>query len=77
MGAARVFEITKSPLTMTAEDGIGTARAVPDAKNCSFALRSWAHFSESREVITAAFRSAGIERRLHWLPAAKPTVVET
>jgi hypothetical protein len=77
MGAARVPEITKSPLTMTAEDGIGAARAFPDAKIIPLHYEGWAHFSESREVITAAFRSAGIERRLHWLPAAKPTVVET
>jgi len=77
MGAARVSEITKSPLTMTAEDGIAAARAFPDAKIAPLHYEVWAHFSESREVITAAFRSAGIERRLHWLPAAKPTVIET
>lgn len=77
MGAARVPEVTESPLTMTAADGVAAARAFPNAKIIPLHYEGWAHFSESREVIAAAFKSAGIEHRLHWLPAGKPTVVET
>jgi L-ascorbate metabolism protein UlaG (beta-lactamase superfamily) len=71
MGAARVFEITKSPLTMTAEDGIGTARAVPDAKIVPLHYEGWAHFSESREVILR--RSVGRNRASSSLAASRET----
>ena len=76
MGAARVPEVTMSPLTMTTADGIATARAFPRAKIVPLHYEGWAHFSESREVITAVFTSAGLEHRLHWLAAAKPTAIE-
>src|SRR5581483_2946754 len=66
MGAARVPEITPHPLTMTASDGIAAARAFPDATIIPLHYEGWAHFSESREVISTAFRAAGLERRLGW-----------
>ena len=67
MGAARVPEVTPSPLTMTAADGILVARAFPDAAIIPLHYEGWAHFSESRDVISEEFSVAGLGDRLHWL----------
>jgi L-ascorbate metabolism protein UlaG (beta-lactamase superfamily) len=75
MGAARVPEVTPSPLTMTAADGITAARAFTQAKIVPLHYEGWAHFSESREVISAAFNAAGMENRLRWVPAGKNVVL--
>jgi L-ascorbate metabolism protein UlaG (beta-lactamase superfamily) len=66
MGAARVEAAGPAPLTMTAEDGVQTARAMPDAAIVPLHFEGWAHFSESRQVIEGAFRAAGLEDRLQW-----------
>jgi L-ascorbate metabolism protein UlaG (beta-lactamase superfamily) len=72
MGAARVPEVSQSPLTMTAEDGVAAARARDGATIVPLHYEGWAHFSESREVISTAFTAAGLESRLRWLEAGKP-----
>jgi L-ascorbate metabolism protein UlaG (beta-lactamase superfamily) len=72
MGAARVPEVSQSPLTMTAEDGVAAARARDGAPIVPLHYEGWAHFSESREVISTAFTAAGLESRLRWLEAGKP-----
>ena len=69
MGAALVPEIVNSPLTMTAADGIEAARAFQNAKIVPLHYEGWAHFSESRDVISSAFDSADLANRLHWLQA--------
>ena len=66
MGAARVEAAGPAPLTMTAEDGVQVARAMPDAEIVPLHFEGWAHFSESRQVIEEAFRAAGLENRLRW-----------
>ncbi|KAA6461111.1 MBL fold metallo-hydrolase [Acidobacteria bacterium AB60] len=67
MGAARVEAAGPAPLTMSAEDGIQLARAMPEATIVPLHFEGWAHFSESRNVIADAFRAAGLEDRLRWL----------
>ena len=67
MGAALVPEVTRSPLTMTAADGITASHAFPNAEIVPLHYEGWAHFSESRAVIANAFRAAGMETRLRWL----------
>lgn len=66
MGAARVEAAGPAPLTMTAEDGVQVAKAMPDAAIVPLHFEGWAHFSKSREVIEEAFRVAGLENRLRW-----------
>ncbi|HEY7354053.1 MAG TPA: MBL fold metallo-hydrolase [Terriglobales bacterium] len=75
MGAALVPQVVSSPLTMNAADGIAAARAFPNATIVPLHYEGWAHFSESREVISAAFKSAGLADRLHWLQAGTKTVL--
>lgn len=76
MGAARVEAAGPAPLTMTAEDGVQVARAMPDATIVPLHFDGWAHFSESREVIERAFRAAGLEHRLLWAdPAVRESVI--
>ena len=55
MGAARVPAVGPEALTMTAEDGIKAARAFSDATIIPLHYEGWAHFTESREVITRAY----------------------
>jgi L-ascorbate metabolism protein UlaG (beta-lactamase superfamily) len=73
MGAARVPEVGPWHLTMTAEDAIHAARAFADASIVPLHFAGWAHFSESKDEIARAFRAAGLESRLRWLPAGQPT----
>jgi L-ascorbate metabolism protein UlaG (beta-lactamase superfamily) len=68
MGAARVEAAGPAPLTMTAEDGVRAARAMPEAAIVPLHFEGWAHFSESRQVIEKTFAEAGLEDRLHWPP---------
>lgn len=75
MGAAHVEAAGPAPLTMTAEDGIQVARAMPDATIVPLHFEGWAHFTESRTVIQRAFRAAGLEHRLLWAdPAVRESV---
>ncbi len=66
MGAARVPAVGPWALTMTAEDGIQVAKAFPQATIVPLHYAGWAHFSESRQVISDRFASAGLARRLFW-----------
>jgi L-ascorbate metabolism protein UlaG (beta-lactamase superfamily) len=66
MGAARVEAAGPAPLTMTAQDGIELARAMPDATIVPLHFEDWAHFSESRKIIESAFQAAGLQERLRW-----------
>jgi L-ascorbate metabolism protein UlaG (beta-lactamase superfamily) len=67
MGAATVPAVGPFALTMTAEDGVQAARAFSQATIVPVHFEDWKHFSESRKVISRAFRAAGIEGRLHWM----------
>jgi L-ascorbate metabolism protein UlaG (beta-lactamase superfamily) len=67
MGAARVPAVGPFALTMTAEDGIRAARAFSEATIVPLHYEGWAHFSESREVISRAFEAAGINGRVRWM----------
>ena len=66
MGAARVEAAGPAPLTMTAQDGVMVARAMPDAAIVPLHFEGWAHFSESRHLIERVFHDAGLQDRLRW-----------
>jgi L-ascorbate metabolism protein UlaG (beta-lactamase superfamily) len=72
MGAARVDAVGPWPLTMTAEDGVTAARAMGHAVIVPLHFEGWAHFSESREEIDAAFAHAGLTDRLRWTEPGQP-----
>jgi len=67
MGAAHVEAAGPAPLTMTADDGIQVAKAMPQATIVPLHFDGWAHFTESRQVIQEAFWNAGLDTRLRWV----------
>ena len=69
MGAARVPAVGPFALTMTAEDGVQTARVFPRATIVPLHYEGWAHFSESKEIISKAFAAAGVNGQVQWLRA--------
>ena len=75
MGAARVAAAGKAALTMTADDGLEAARALRDAKLVPLHYEGWAHFTESRAMISEAFARARLAKRLLWLEPGKSTMV--
>jgi L-ascorbate metabolism protein UlaG (beta-lactamase superfamily) len=64
MGAARVHEVGPANLTFTAAEAVEAARAFADATVVPLHYEGWAHFSESRHDIEAAFQRAGLQTRL-------------
>lgn len=66
LGAARVPEVGNFHLTMTAEEAVQAAGLFADAAIVPIHFEDWAHFSEGRDVIAAAFRNAHLEHRLRW-----------
>jgi L-ascorbate metabolism protein UlaG (beta-lactamase superfamily) len=66
MGAARVEAVGPQHLTLTAEEGIKVAKALPDARIIPLHFEGWRHFSENRAAIERAFQDAGLEKRLLW-----------
>lgn len=66
LGAARVPEVGPYHLTMTAAEGVETARYFSDATIVPIHFEDWGHFSEGREVVNGAFSEAGFEARLRW-----------
>ena len=75
MGAARVREVGPAHLTLTAAEGVLLARAMPRAVIVPLHYEGWAHFSEGRPDIERAFASAGLSRRLRWLPPGEPVLL--
>jgi L-ascorbate metabolism protein UlaG (beta-lactamase superfamily) len=74
MGAARVGEVGPHHLTFTAEEGVVTARTFGQAAIVPLHFEGWAHFSEGRAAIEAAFANANLANRLHLLaPGATAT----
>lgn len=72
LGAAHVAEVGPFHLTMTSEEGVQAARAFPDAVIVPLHFEGWAHFSEGREKIAAAFAAAKLQNRLRWPEAGRP-----
>jgi len=75
MGAARVREVGPAHLTMTAEEGVLVARAMPNAVIVPLHFEGWAHFSEGRAEIERAFAAEGLGDRLCWLTPGKATEI--
>lgn len=71
LGAARVQAVGNAPLTLTADEGVTAAQAMPRAAIVPMHFEGWKHFSEGRADIVRAFRAAGLESRLVWPPAGR------
>jgi L-ascorbate metabolism protein UlaG (beta-lactamase superfamily) len=72
LGAAHVPEVGAFHLTMSAQEAVEAARAFPAATIVPLHFEGWAHFSEGREQVDAAFSAAGLEQRLRWPELGKP-----
>jgi L-ascorbate metabolism protein UlaG (beta-lactamase superfamily) len=72
LGAARVPEVGAFHLTMTAQEAVEAARAFAGATIVPLHFEGWAHFSEGREQVDAAFSAAGLEHRVHWPEHGRP-----
>lgn len=66
LGAARLAEIGPAHLTMDAADAVEAARAFADALIVPAHFRDWAHLTEGRAEVDAAFADAGLAGRLRW-----------
>jgi L-ascorbate metabolism protein UlaG (beta-lactamase superfamily) len=75
LGAARVPEVGNFHLTMTASEAVQAANVFSRALIIPLHFEGWAHFSEGREDIAAAFAAAGVER-LRWPELGRAVVVE-
>jgi L-ascorbate metabolism protein UlaG (beta-lactamase superfamily) len=71
-GAARVAAAGPSHLTFTASELVEVARACPGAWIVPVHVEGWAHFSESRKDVEAAFDRAGLIARLYLLEPGEP-----
>jgi L-ascorbate metabolism protein UlaG (beta-lactamase superfamily) len=76
MGAARVQEVGPAHLTMTADEGVLVARAMPNALIAPLHYEGWAHFSEGRGEIERVFADAGLGDRLRWLTPGHATTIK-
>jgi L-ascorbate metabolism protein UlaG (beta-lactamase superfamily) len=74
-GAARVREVGPAHLTMTAAEAVTAARAFPRAIIVPLHVEGWAHFSESRADIDAAFAAAALGDRVRWPPPGRAVEV--
>lgn len=75
LGAARVREVGPAHLTLTADEGVLVARAMPNALIVPVHYEGWQHFSEGRAVIQRAFDDAGLGAGLRWLEPGRPTEI--
>lgn len=66
VGAARVAVAGPAPLTLTAADAVALAGAFPRAIIVPVHFEGWAHFTEGRADVQAAFVAAGLASRLRW-----------
>jgi L-ascorbate metabolism protein UlaG (beta-lactamase superfamily) len=74
LGAAKVSVAGPDPLTFTAVEAVGFARACARATIVPLHFEGWTHFSEGRAEIRNAFVAAGMESRLQWLEPGRPTL---
>jgi len=66
LGAAVVKEVGSAHLTMTVAEGVELARHFKNAMITPLHFEGWAHFTESKKEIEAAFKEAGLANRLKW-----------
>ena len=70
MGAAHV-PVLPANITLTADEAVFIAKALPRATIVPVHFEGWKHFTESRQQIAQVFAAAGLEHRLLWLPPGK------
>lgn len=75
-GAARSKRLGPDPLTLTGTEAVQLAALLPDATIIPIHYEGWAHFSEGRDAITAAFAGTPAASRLRFLPLGQPVSIE-
>jgi len=63
-------------LTMSANDAIDTAQALPDATIVPIHTEGWAHFSQNADDLAQSFKALGIAGRLKLLQPGVATAIE-
>jgi L-ascorbate metabolism protein UlaG (beta-lactamase superfamily) len=76
LGAAQVAAAGDWPLTLTADEAVEVARAMPSALIVPLHYEGWEHFTESRGDVERAFAAAGLRDRLRWLGPGEPTALD-
>ena len=71
-GAGRVSEAGPEPLTFTAAEAVILSRAFAPALIVPLHFEGWAHFTEGRADIEAAFAAAHMQEHLRWPVAGRP-----
>ncbi|AYV32124.1 MULTISPECIES: MBL fold metallo-hydrolase [Streptomyces] len=66
-GAAQVDELGELPITLNGEQGLKLTRSLRARTVVPIHYSSWAHFSQGRDAVAAAFEDAGLTDHLHWL----------
>ena len=72
MGAAIVPEVGPAHLTFTATEAVSAAKEFSNSTIIPLHYEGWAHFSESRAEIEAAFEDAGLSDLLIWPEGGRP-----
>lgn len=67
LGAAVVKNVGPDHLTMTATEAVELAKYFKNATIIPVHFEGWAHFTESKPEIEAAFHEAGLSHRLKWM----------
>ncbi|WP_052890774.1 MBL fold metallo-hydrolase [Thermogemmatispora carboxidivorans] len=75
-GAAQTSVYGPVHLTLTATDGVQMAQALGEAIIIPIHFEGWAHYTEGRTQIEQAFRAAGLEKRLRFLPPGQPVALD-
>jgi L-ascorbate metabolism protein UlaG (beta-lactamase superfamily) len=74
-GAASVDVYGPVHLTFTAQEGVRFAEMLGDATIIPIHYEGWAHFTEGQAQIEQAFKAAGREQQLHFLPLGQATFI--
>ena len=75
-GAARTPLLDGANLTLTSADAVEAARLLGSATIVPVHTEGWAHFTEGPDQFLAAFREAGLDKRVKVLEHGVPTLVD-
>ncbi len=73
LGAAVIPAKGREHLTMTAEEAVLAARVFTPSHVVPVHAEGWAHLTQGKEAVTAAFVAAGMSEQLVWLKSGRPT----
>lgn len=75
-GAGQTAVFGPFPLTLTGAQSVRFAALLGEAIIIPIHYEGWTHLTEGRAEIEQAFRAAGLEQRLRFLPLGQPTTLD-